>query len=315
MAEPEAPDQSIAVSASGNETKVPGEFPVAGPGAMSLVPQVCSTCGATPAPNDGATAATRYVYVLGRIKPQYPDPSVENEVKQAIGRIDSKGLTDRQALHSLLAKPENRYLVRQICWVMTIAGLETYIVVPRDPVDFSQLVDTLRPTPRPGEYDLVIGVRGPIASPDMCNGLMVPIVLADQIYSFHRDELIKAIPRPEKMPPKEFTHAAEELFDRVMQITDNAGATDEDRAATYLMVRYGEIFNKAAEMFARNFSLSSVEIHRSSLSALRMIMKVVFSYSSRDKDVKEQFFVLVDVTKMHPYLQSKLSPYLAIGQT
>jgi hypothetical protein len=42
----------------------------------------------------------------------------------------------------------------------------------------------------------VIGTRGPIASPEMCNGLMVPIVVFDKIYSFDRDTLIKAIPRP-----------------------------------------------------------------------------------------------------------------------
>ena len=33
----------------------------------------------------------------------------------------------------------------------------------------------------------------------MCNGLVVPIVVFDQIYSFDTAALIKAIPRPEKM--------------------------------------------------------------------------------------------------------------------
>ena len=79
---------------------------------------------------------------------------------------------------------------------------------------------------------------------------MVPIVLFDQIYSFDRDALIKAIPRPEKMPAKEFRSAAEELFDRIMQITDNAGATDEHRALNYLAIRYPAIYAKAAEHLA-----------------------------------------------------------------
>ena len=39
---------------------------------------------------------------------------------------------------------------------------------------------------------------------------MVPIVLFDQIYSFDREALIKAIPRPEKMTDKQFEPAAEE---------------------------------------------------------------------------------------------------------
>ncbi len=43
-------------------------------------------------------------------------------------------------------------------------------------------------------------MRGPIAPPEMCNGLMAPIVVFDQIYSFDRDALIKAIPMPDKTP-------------------------------------------------------------------------------------------------------------------
>ena len=98
----------------------------------------------------------------------------------------------------MLSKPENRYLVRQLCFVMTIEGLETYLLRPRDPADFSLLVEAIRPNPSPLDLDIVIGIKGPIAPPEMCNGLMVPIVVFDQLYSFGRDTLIKSIPKPEK---------------------------------------------------------------------------------------------------------------------
>src|SRR6185369_13169497 len=143
-----------------------------------------------------------------------PRISVEKEFAQALGREKTTDLTDRQALQAALSKAENRYLVRQLCWVMTIGGLETYILLPRDPADIALLIDTLRATPEPWDLDCVIGARGPIASPEMCNGLMVPIVAFDKIYSFDRDTLIKAIPRPAKASAKEFAPAAEELFDR-----------------------------------------------------------------------------------------------------
>ena len=51
-----------------------------------------------------------------------------------------------------------------------------------------------------------------------------------------------------------FEAAAEELFWRIMQMADNAGATDEHRALNYLVVRYPAIFAKAAEAFARRIS-------------------------------------------------------------
>jgi hypothetical protein len=75
--------------------------------------------------------------------------------------------------------------------------------------------------------------------------------------------LIKAIPRPEKVAAKEFALAAEELFDRIMQMTDNAGATDENRALNYLAMRYPAIYAKAAEEFGRDFSLAGVEVRPS----------------------------------------------------
>jgi PatG C-terminal len=250
-----------------------------------------------------------YIYALGRVEPRLPRLSVEKELAQVTGRSETTGLTDRQALHAVLSKRENRYLARKLCYVLTIEGLETYILQPRDPVDFDLLVETVRPAPRPTDVDVVIGLRGPIAPPDMCNGLMIPIVVFEQIYSFDIDALIKSIPRPEKITAKEFAPTAEELFMRIMQMADNAGGTDEHRALNYLAVRYPAIYASAADAFAQNSSLTAVEVLPSRLSGVRKIVDVVFSYVNRKTDVSEKFFVRVDVTEEFPFLITKISPY------
>ena len=283
--------------------------PAASPAAAVLVPQACPTCGTAPASTASAATSPNYIYAIGRIECRFPLPSVEKEFAQATGRAETSGLTDRQAVQKILSQRQNRYLARQLCWVMTIEGLETYILVPRDPADLDLLIEALRSTPSPTDLDCVIGVRGPIAPPEMCNGLMVPIVIFDQIYSFDREALIKAIPRPEKTAAKEFAPAAEELFDRIMQMTDNAGATDEHRALNYLAVRYQAIYANAAEAFARNSSLSAVDIQSSSLSGTRKVVDVIFSYTNRNTDVTEKYFCRVDVTEQFPFLVTKLSPY------
>jgi PatG Domain len=279
------------------------------PAATAVSPQACSTCGTAPANNGGTVAPPTWVYTIGNIEARFPSVSVEKEFAQATGRDKTAGLTDRQALHAVLLKSENRYLVRQLCWVMTIEGLETYILVPRDPADFNLLVEALRPNPQPWDLDIVIGSRGPIAAPGMCNGLMVPIVAFDQIYSFDREALIKSIPKPEKTSAKEFAPAAEELFDRILQMTDNAGATDEHRALNYLAVRYQAIYAKAAEYFAQNCSLTGVNVQTSALSGTRKLLDVIFSYTNRNTDVVDKCFVRVDVTDEFPFLVTKLSPY------
>jgi len=250
-----------------------------------------------------------YVYALGRIEPRFPRLSVEKEYAQATGRAETAGLTDRQALQTVLSQPENRYLARQLCYDLTIEGLDTYILQPGDPGDLQILIESLRPTPRPGDVDVVVGRRGPIAPPEMCNGLMVPIVIFDQIYSFDRESFIKSIPRPEKISAEEFGPAAEELFDRIIQMADNAGATDADRAVNYCALRYPQIYAKAAESFAANSSLTGLEVRTSPLSGTRKIVEVIFAYTNRETDVTDKFFARVDVTEEFPFLHAKLSPY------
>jgi len=262
-------------------------------------------CGASPS-QDGAAAAS-YVYAIGLIEARFSNLSAEKEFSQVTSRSVNPGKTDRQTLHAVLSQPGNRYLARQICWVFTIQGLETYILHPRDPRDLDRLVEAIRPDPTPLDLDVIIGVRGPIAPPAMCNGLQLPIVVVDQIYSFDRNALLKALPRPDKTG-KQFDAAAAEVLDRVLRVTDNAGSTREHRAFNYLAMRFPGLYHKTAEEFAKDFSLSAVEAHSSPVQGTRDIVEAVFSYTNRTTDFTEKFCVRVDVTEEFPFLVTKLAP-------
>jgi hypothetical protein len=268
----------------------------------------CPTCGAM-APDSSSSGTPSFVYAIGRVEARFPNLAAEKEFAQATGRAETAGKTDQQTFQTVLTKRENRYLARQLCWVLTVQGLDTYLLAPRDPGDIDLLVAAIRPVPTPSDIDVVIGMRGPIAPPEMCNGLMVPIVVFDQIYSFDRDALIKALPRPERTTVAQFTPVAEELFGRIMQLTDNAGATNEHRALNYLAMRYDAIYAKAAEQFAKDSSMTGVEVRPSPLSSTRNIVDVVFSYTNRNTDYTEKYFVRCDMTEEFPFLVTKLSPY------
>jgi hypothetical protein len=280
-----------------------------------VVPQACATCGSTPASATPALAvrgtqtSPSWVYAIGSIEARFPSISVEKEFAQAVGRAETKGLTDRQTLHEVLSKLENAYLLRQLCWVMTIEGLETYVLIPRDSGELRLLVDALRPNPKPSDLDVVIGTKGPIAPPQMCNGLMVPIVVFDQIYSFDRETFLTQIPNRDKTDAERFERAAAEVFDRIMLMTDNAGAVNYHRALNYLAVRYSRIYEAVAEAFARDESLTAVDVRPSPLSGTREIVEVIFSFTNRNTDVIAKQFVRVDVTDEFPFLVTKLSPY------
>src|SRR5690242_12821382 len=89
----------------------------------------CPSCG------NGQTlnGAASFVYALGRIQARFPSMSIEKEFAQAAGRAETAGLTNNEVIQSVLAQKQNRYLVRQLCWVFTVEGLDTYILRPRDP--------------------------------------------------------------------------------------------------------------------------------------------------------------------------------------
>ena len=265
----------------------------------------CPTCAS-------ALASTQMeppscIYVLGHIEPRFPTLALEKEARQATARAGASKETDREIMAKLLRDPANKYIVRRLCWVLSVLGVETYILIPRDG-DYQPLVDAYRGEPKPDDLELVIGIRGPIANPEIRNGLLVPIVIFDQIYAFDRDSLLKSIPKPKEREEK-FTKASAEVFDRIISQIDNAGATDADRALNYLAVRYDLIYSLAADEFNNNASLTSIDVLPSPLSATRKIVDVVFSFTDRTTDVVSKFFTRVDVTECFPFLVTKMSPY------
>ncbi|RPJ50742.1 MAG: hypothetical protein EHM21_04315 [Chloroflexi bacterium] len=241
---------------------------------------------------------------------RFPNLGLEKEFAQVTGRSDSAGFRDRQSAHQILAERQNRYLARQMCWVLTVEGMETYLLQPRYPLDFEMLIESLsRDNPYGQDVDVIIGTRGPIAPAGMCNGLSVPVVFFDQIYSFDRESLVKAMPKPDDRDAAQFEGDALEMFNRIVQMADNAGATDEHRALNYLAVRYPDIYKETSRQYNENASLTGVEVRPSRLSGTRKVLDVIFSYTHRQNDVEEKRFVRVDVTEMFPFLVTKLSPY------
>jgi hypothetical protein len=279
----------------------------------AAAPQPVRPSQVSPEPSAGSPVPSpSFVYALGQIDWRFPTLGLEKEFAQATASPDSAGRTDHQVQSEALTRPELLYLVRQLCWVFVVGGLETYILTPRDPQDFNLLSASVRPKRDPDDIDAVIGVRGPIASPEMCNGLALPIVVFDQLYSFDRQTLVASIPLPEEeeaIDEPHFRSTAKDLFDKIIGLADNAGATDEYRALNYLAVRYPRIYTVTTVMHDNNFSFTGIEVRRSPLTSARAVLDVIFSYTHRTTDVIQKQFVRVDATEEWPFLVKKMGPY------
>jgi hypothetical protein len=259
--------------------------------------------------NAGA-AAGHHVYALGTVEARFPSPAVEKEFMQVLSRVHSSGLSDRQHFHYVLTQPESRHLLSELCWVLTIGGYEAYILRPANPAEFLSLVEALRSTVLPTDVHVIVGTRGSIASSGVCNGLLVPIVEFDQLFSFDRMSLIKASRRPKGIKPAEFRDMVESIIDRIFEMTHNAGVTDEERALNYVAVRYPAIYACAADEYLRGFALESVEVRPlQRFTGDRKIVDVILLFVDSNTRKTERFGSRVDVTEKLPFLVTKLSPY------
>lgn len=271
----------------------------------------CSTCGSDRPrlPEQAIGPGRNYIYAIGRIEARFPAVSVEKEFAQVLGRANTNGQADREAFYGVLSNSQNLYLVRQLCWVMSISGIDTYFLAPRYPTDFGLLIESVRPSPDPGPIDVVIGTKGPMASPEMCNGLILPVLFFDQMYSFDRESLLNSIPRPEGIDSNSFANTAAEVLDRILASTDNVGAADRDRALNYLALRDPGVYGRTADSFARGLSLTAVEVRPWRLSTARKIVEVIFTFTQRQNEFVEKYCARVDVNDEFPFMTSKLAPY------
>jgi PatG C-terminal len=304
--------------------------PVDPPAGMIGDAEVAPSGGVPPSPVAAASSEPAelpaYVYALGQVDWRFPSLGIEKEFAQATARLEPAAqsaaskrgrsqqqpppLTPHQLQSAALADDGNRYLARLLCWVLVIESLETYILVPRDPADLDLLRGTVRAERRRDDIDAVIGVRAGIAPPEMCNGLSVPIVVFDQLYSFDRDTLVATIPVPESVTDEpQFRTSAGELFDRIIHLADNAGAIDEHRALNYLAVRYPRIYAETTLMEQQGYVFGGIEVRLSPLGGVRHVVDVIFSYTQRQTDVTERKFVRVDVTEEFPFLITAMGTY------
>jgi Cupin superfamily protein/PatG C-terminal len=252
----------------------------------------CATCSGQ------SEAPLSNVYAIGRVSARFPSLDVEKELSQVIRSSETVNLTDRGVLHHLLSQHDNAYIAREMCWVFSVAGTETFTIVPRSGSELAELVAALAQGSGGGETSVLIGTRAPQGlGSATCSGLTLPAVVAHKIYSFSAEVLVKALPLAENQ-----IDAGAELLDRITNLIDNVGDMDEHRAVNYLAMRYPAIYTLVADNFARDFGLQGVATHPVATRSPRKLIDVTLRFASRKSDASELQAARVDVTGIYPFL-------------
>lgn len=277
---------------------------VIAPQHSTLTPQDCG-CGG------GAAAALGYIFVIGNIVPRFPSQSVEEEYMYAYQEFRAEG-PPASLYYQVFSQGQNLYIARQMCWVLQIDSVDTYIIKPRTDVELYQIIDTLKPVDLGQvKYDVIIGTRGAVAGPDVCNGLQLPLVMSNLSYHFTFAQFVDHVMASLPGIPR---NVVESMLLQMTQVADNAGETDVHRAINYLTVRTKDIYYMAWQMQEPSplppyppgvFFLQSVSAKPASVQGNRNIVDIIFQYMSRDSNDVMYWYIKVDVTGMYPFLASR----------
>lgn len=262
-----------------------------------------------PCPSCAAQAGAppqQYVYALGRIEVRFPSLGLEREYQQrerALGHAPGGRLA---RLCAVLEK--NQHLAAQACYLFTVGGSPAYILAPAGNYLRSALFEALAAGEAQDAYAVVVGRLGPMAPPQACGGVLAPVLLVDQLYTFRLDEwsgtlthTLDAALKDRNIPVDAFTETARALFHRIVQSTENVGATDVHRALNYLIMQHPGIFLAAAEKRERHV-LERIETRLVQGVSARRQVAVILGFTELSTGITERWFTRVDITEEWPFV-------------
>lgn len=273
------------------------------------------------------------VYLYGTVAARFPSLSLEKEFYQAMGTDDSTfnvsdeaGLYDlnetgglNAAIYAVLSRqgqpgdpatPNNLYIARDMCWVFqTPSEADGYVIEPGSTNQLQLLVESLKPgsNGKPNQVAM-IGRQGPLLSNPACYGFELPSIHLAKLTTPPVNSITSQIPG---------TNASQltELVNQALQLVDNPGNTDGDRALNYVLLNDVAFYSQA---YGERYPSSGTG---SVLSGARTVpvfsnrpnqrrVKVVFRFSNEATGAEEAGYSVVDVSSEFPYLVSDFTRYL-----
>ena len=249
----------------------------------------------------------QYVYAIGRISLKFPSLALEREFKQRETAMRLSPSEDRNKRISKVLE-ENGHLAANMCYLLTIGGIPAYILVPGGPYLRKPLLEAISLGEAAEAHVVVIGRVTSMAPPHLCAGVLAPIVICDQIYVFHIHEWLTSLTSSleaalseRKIEHQHFSAISRRVFSRVVQSTENVGATDTHRALNYLVMQHPGIFLAAAERSASR-ELDRIDTQLIQGASTRKQVAVVLSFIDPNTGVAERLFTRVDVTEEWPFV-------------
>ena len=276
-----------------------------------LAPSACA-CGGVGSCTCGAMGTSpSYIYALGTVQTQFPSLSVEKEFYQAVGDADVDKAPNDALYFKYLSQGRNRYIAREMCWTFQIFNTDSYVVKPRSERELTHLISALAPRPH-FTFDVIVGQLGPLAPAEMCNGLQLPILLCDEMYTFTYNEVVETV--KDALPRGATTDQIVEMLKMAFPLFANGGQTDAQRAVNFLITRYMAVYTTAwmmmfTEQDGQKYSFVGVNTQPSVVQGTDRVIDVIFTFRGEKNYDMVRWYTSVAVQGEFPYILTNMSRY------
>jgi hypothetical protein len=256
------------------------------------------------------------VYAYGRVGARFPSLSLEKEFYQSLEIVAPRGpssdfnvtdpvdvdilnqeLSRTDLLYSVLSKPENIYIARDMVWVFRdLEGVLEYVIVPGSDDEVTRLVNALAPgrDGTPASLILIGDMASPSGGPSSITAPRVRLVAL-------RTQLV---PAPIGANPGDQT-----LFQQVQSLLINPGKKDGDRALNFVLLNHGDFYSTTRSLMqpvrgaqtAYGFNLSQAETSLREINQTELV-DVIFTFVPEMSGPQIQYYASVNVTSLFPFI-------------
>ncbi|NET46283.1 hypothetical protein [Okeania sp. SIO2B3] len=297
-----------------------------------ILPQACSCDGGgEESYNEGDSAPPSYIYsTLGKVRPVFPSLTIEKEFYQ-VAPPNSVYPPTPELLFQVLSQVENLYLAREMCWVFTIAKVDSYIIKAISDEEVLALVEASKPFPKnPSKESLstVVGPQGPVPPSGACNGLELPIVLASDFFFLSLNQYVQEIEEQIGDEPVELN--VKLTIGILWEAAINPGNTDSYRALNFVLTKYLGLYSDAYRLLYPPappapsdssppsppspppvpYSFVGVTSQPALLQGDQKIYDVIFSYQAQTNGMIKKRYCQVNITTEFPYLFQGMGEYI-----
>lgn len=284
-----------------------------------------------------------YIYAYSKIQAYFSSLSVEKEFFQAIEEDSSIALDDKNLyrirnqselkqlneqlnqkdiLYKTLSKPENYYIAREMCWILQIQEyINLYTLQSVNNYHLSQLISALKPEKNVDQQQriAVLGQFIPSASNPECQALGLSTVKLTNLYRPNPEMFYTQARKDNSGLNKEQFN---QLVTELLQLAQNEGRTDADRALNYLLLSHYTLYllaynllynNNCKDKNASGYRLNDIQSEDAYPDSSQHVVKLVFIFESMGSGSTEKWFCSIDTSAEYPFIVENLKRFVGVS--